>query len=68
MSEVESPWHEFNGTRNDWAWNYLENYELLAAMEDGNVAYEIMIKELLKTKAEVERLKEIEFMYEGLCK
>lgn len=55
MSE-EYPWDRFKGTRNEWAWFTIKNYDLPSAKDYDLVEDEIKYKELLQTREECESL------------
>lgn len=57
MNDREYGWQGFNGSRNEWAWNALEYYELQGAKDYDDVEREIMCRELLKTKTNYDKLK-----------
>lgn len=52
-SRPEYLWDNFKGTRNEWAWHWLEFHYLYWAKEDDDIDTEIFCKELLKSKQEL---------------
>ena len=59
MSREEYSWEKFKGTREEWAWFALESFDLPSAIDYDDVEGEIKIKELLKTRSELTRWKEM---------
>ena len=53
--EFKKPWDGFNGTKNEWAWFTLKEYDLPSSMEYDDIDEEFKIRELLKTKTELEQ-------------
>lgn len=50
MDKPELPWDDFNGTREEWGWWYLETIELPSAFDLDDVPWEACIKSVLKDR------------------